>query len=248
MPKGPLDDKRMWYAYRPKGSYLKKLVGPLSRINKKRLETILHYSGIRSGARVLDLGCGGGASSVWLAELGYEVIGIDIGKSLIKLAGEKIQKVRDHVSLILGDAENLPLRGGSVNLAVSIALLHHVPNDSEGLAEMKRVVRLGGEIAISEPNALNPYLLCLGAFHFLLKRHEHLMLRSTKWRLMKIFRRLGLGGVKSENIIFTPRINEPRWLIHLMTRIEAMLEKMPLFNNLSACFVIIGNKGYDMKL
>ncbi len=248
MPKGSFDDKGMWYAYRPKGSYLKKIVGPLSRINKKRLETILHYSGIRSGARVLDAGCGGGASSVWLAELGYEVISIDIGKSLMKLAREKIQKVRNHVSLILGDAENLPLREGSFNLAVSIALLHHVPNDSEVLAEMKRVVKPGGEIAISEPNALNPYLLCLSAFHFLLKRHEHLMLRSTKWRLMKIFRRLGLRGVKSENIIFTPRINKPRWLIHLMTRIETMLEKMPLFNNVSACLVIIGNKGYDMRL
>jgi len=214
-----------------------------SRINKRRLETIIPLAKIEKQQKILDLGCGNGFSSIFLAKRGHKLISVDLSSRMIKLARKKVAEngFSGYVNFIVGDVENLPIKSGIFDASLCIALLHHVPNDLRVISEMKRVLRMKGKIAISEPNALNPYILIKGIFHILLRTPEHMILRSIKWRFTKIFKKMSLDGICSKNVIFTPRGTD-RNVINYFANVEEKLEKMPLFNNVSACFVVVGEK------
>ena len=109
------------------------------------------------------------------------------------------------------------------------------------IREMKSALRTRGKATLSEPNTLNPFLLIKGIFHILLGTQENMILRSIKWRFTKIFKKVSLGSVCSKNIIFTPRGTD-RNVIDYFVNVEEKLEKTSLFNNVSACFVVVGEK------
>ena len=94
-------------------------------------------------SRVLDLGCGNGRNSVFLARVGMRVIGIDFSQGLIKIALNKMEwrEVSEKVSLMEGDIGSLPLFDESVDAVLYIATLHHLPTPQERLESLLEVKR-----------------------------------------------------------------------------------------------------------
>ncbi len=92
---------------------------------------------------VLDLGCGNGRNSIYLAKEGMRVIGIDFSRGLIKIAKNKMEwkEVLDRVNLIHGDIASLPLKNDIVDAVLYIATLHHLPTSKERLQSLKEVAR-----------------------------------------------------------------------------------------------------------
>jgi ubiquinone/menaquinone biosynthesis C-methylase UbiE len=75
---------------------------------------------------VLDLGCGVGRHSVYLAKNGFDVVGIDISQSALRLAKSWAQKERlTNVALIRGTMTHLPFRDGVFDGVVSISVIVH---------------------------------------------------------------------------------------------------------------------------
>ncbi|MCD6531005.1 class I SAM-dependent methyltransferase [bacterium] len=70
-------------------------------------ELIDEFSPLPAGAKVLDLGCGGGISTIALARRGYEVVGIDIVPSLVQVC-ERATAEYLNVSVALADARQMP--------------------------------------------------------------------------------------------------------------------------------------------
>ena len=101
-----------------------------------------------SRARVLDVACGTGDLSLTLFETtGARVVGTDFCRPMLAVAARKIPS---QVRLIEGDALRLPFRSGSFD-AVTIAFgLRNLSSVENGLAELCRVLKPGGWVAVLE--------------------------------------------------------------------------------------------------
>jgi demethylmenaquinone methyltransferase / 2-methoxy-6-polyprenyl-1,4-benzoquinol methylase len=101
-----------------------------------------------SGSCVLDVACGTGDLSLTLFETtGARVIGTDFCRPMLAIAAGKVP---GQVPLIEGDALSLPFRSGSFD-AVTIAFgLRNLSSVENGLAELCRVLKPGGWVAVLE--------------------------------------------------------------------------------------------------
>ena len=91
---------------------------------------------IPSGARVLDFGAGTGKQARQLAEMGFDVVAIDLPSS--EYAGHRIFPVTDY------DGRHIPLPDHSVDAILSSNVLEHVEDLPGILAEFRRVLKPGG--------------------------------------------------------------------------------------------------------
>jgi SAM-dependent methyltransferase len=117
---------------------------------------LARLAGIGAGQRVLDVACGSGASALLLArELGCEVVGVDLGARAIERARDDARRagLDDRTSFVRGDAEALPLPDAGFDVALSECSLCTFPDKRRAIAELARVVRPGGSIAIADVTA-----------------------------------------------------------------------------------------------
>ncbi|HWQ10656.1 MAG TPA: methyltransferase domain-containing protein, partial [Holophaga sp.] len=104
-------------------------------------ERALALCGFAAGARVLDLGCGTGATLARLAQAGLRVLGLDVSASLLALARER------RAPLVSGRAEALPLAGDSLDGVFCECVLSAVADPEATVAEIARVLRPRGVLA-----------------------------------------------------------------------------------------------------
>jgi ubiquinone/menaquinone biosynthesis C-methylase UbiE len=108
-------------------------------------------SDLSTGCRVLDLGCGSGQIAVRAARRNLEafVLGVDLSQGQIARA-RKRGLGNSNVGFAVGDALCLPLADGGFDLVISAAMIKHLPDRGQGLAQMRRVCREGGTICVIE--------------------------------------------------------------------------------------------------
>lgn len=104
---------------------------------------------LQPGARVLDVACGTGNLALPAARLGAVVTGVDIAPNLIEQARETAQREGLSVQFDEGDAENLPYEDASFDAVVTMFGAMFAPRPELVAAELKRVVRPGGFIAMA---------------------------------------------------------------------------------------------------
>jgi arsenite methyltransferase len=114
---------------------------------------LAELAGVGPGARVIDVACGSGATALLLArELGCVTVGVDLGARAIERA-RRATRAAERASFLLGDAEALPVPDASFDVALSECSLCTFPDKPRAIAEMARVVRPGGRIAIADVTA-----------------------------------------------------------------------------------------------
>ncbi len=99
------------------------------------------------GKRCLIVGAASETNLV--SKFTHDIIGINISR-------KELKKINLKTGLILGDAQNLPIRKSSVDFIVCKSTLHHLNNPDAALLEMNRVLRKEGYIVLYEPGLLNP--------------------------------------------------------------------------------------------
>jgi demethylmenaquinone methyltransferase / 2-methoxy-6-polyprenyl-1,4-benzoquinol methylase len=98
--------------------------------------------------RVLDVACGTGDLSLTLFDItGARVVGTDFCRPMLEIAAAK---TADRIPLIEGDALNLPFRGGSFEVVTIAFGLRNLASVEGGLAELRRVLKPGGWVAVLE--------------------------------------------------------------------------------------------------
>jgi len=112
-----------------------------------------------AGLSVLDLGCGTGRHSLWLATQGAQVIGVDfsagmMAKARTKPGAEKIKFVTHDLR------QPLPFDDGTFDLVVSGLVLEHLHELAPFFAEVRRVLKPDGRAVIS---AMHPAMFLRGA-------------------------------------------------------------------------------------
>jgi len=101
-----------------------------------------------SRARILDVACGTGDLSLSLFEItGAGVVGTDFCRPMLAIAAGKTS---GRIRLIEGDALDLPFRDGTFDVATIAFGLRNLSNVESGLAELSRVLKPGGWVAVLE--------------------------------------------------------------------------------------------------
>lgn len=105
--------------------------------------------------RALDAACGTGRHARRLAELGHEVLGVDLTPEMVERAAASVPAA----SFAEADLRALPADDASFDLVVCGLALSHLGDLGAGVAELARVLRPGGRLVVS---VLHPFLAQLG--------------------------------------------------------------------------------------
>jgi ubiquinone/menaquinone biosynthesis C-methylase UbiE len=118
---------------------------------------LIERSGIKKGMQVLDLGCGSGAFTTFIARAVGEkgrVYALDIQADMLKQLENKLSKPENkdiqNIKLIEGNAYELPFDKGSLDLVNMVTVLQEIPDRNKALQEVKRVLKPGGFLAVTE--------------------------------------------------------------------------------------------------
>lgn len=99
---------------------------------------------------ILDVACGTGYGSALLAGPGRRVLGIDASAEAVAQA--TLDFASADVSFMVGDAVRLPFATSSVDFVVSFETIEHLPEPTEFVAEVARVLRPKGTVLLSTPD------------------------------------------------------------------------------------------------
>jgi SAM-dependent methyltransferase len=97
---------------------------------------------MQDGARLADLGCGGGQLAVHAARLGWRPVGVDVAPSMVELARER----RCYADVLVADAAALPLGDGAFDLVMAYMTFQDMDDLDGALSEAARVLEPGGHL------------------------------------------------------------------------------------------------------
>ncbi|GAB2727133.1 class I SAM-dependent methyltransferase [Nocardia thraciensis] len=114
----------------------------------RRARAVVDLAAVTSSDSVVDIGCGPGGAVAAASRRGCRVTGVDPSPAMLRLA--RIL-VRDKtIGWVRGSAEALPLEDGAATVAWAVATVHHWPDVTGGLAEIRRVLTPGGRLLAIE--------------------------------------------------------------------------------------------------
>lgn len=119
-----------------------------------RLEHFHRYAvvlRVASGKDVLDVACGEGYGSRWVATVARSTVGLDISEEAIRHAQGAYADC-PNLTFTQGSATALPFGDASFDLVVSFETIEHLEGQQEMLAEIRRVLRPKGVMVLSSPN------------------------------------------------------------------------------------------------
>jgi len=113
-------------------------------------EDLVNRIGITKGLKVLDLGCGDGTTAVPSAQLGAEVVGVDIARNLVEAGNRRAAEYRlTNLTFREGDATNLQsVPDDEFDVVMSIFGAMFAPKPFDVAREMVRVARPGGRVVM----------------------------------------------------------------------------------------------------
>jgi len=116
----------------------------LKAFNPPRFSYFSNFINDWQDLNVLDVGCGGGFTSEYLAKKGAIVNGIDISTKLIEAANGHAKRMSLGIDYCKGSAENMPYEEGSFDVVVCVDVLEHVSDLEKVISEIHRVLKENG--------------------------------------------------------------------------------------------------------
>lgn len=132
---------------------------------------VARATGLRRGARIFEVGCGGAIHLVRLALNGFDVAGIDVSPEVIRRATNFINDVRrfdpsvGSIKLVVGDfmkldCQDVPLRQDHYDLVFNVGVIEHYLEADHRIVFLKRkatLARRGGAVVSIVPAGFHPY-------------------------------------------------------------------------------------------
>ncbi|MGI6855222.1 class I SAM-dependent methyltransferase [Mesorhizobium sp. 1B3] len=119
----------------------------MGRWSQRLAPLLIDFAGLANGDRILDVGCGTGSLTFALPRAAdvSEVAAIDYSPVFVEAARRRNEDTR--ISIQQADACALPYPDDRFDRALSLLVLHFVPEAGKAVSEMRRVVRPGGVVA-----------------------------------------------------------------------------------------------------
>jgi ubiquinone/menaquinone biosynthesis C-methylase UbiE len=183
--------------------------------HRSELDLVAELAAPAPGERALDVGCGTGVYTAWLAGHGLDVTGLDRDPAMLAAAHAKAPAAR----LLEGDATALPFADADFDLAVAVTLFCFL-DAAQRLAaarELVRVVRPGGRVVVGE---LARYSLWAARRRLEGWRGSATWRRahfSTAGELRRLLADAGATGVRTAYALYLPPWDTPRLLAQAET-------------------------------
>lgn len=134
---------------RLKGTWSAGDFGQIARSYEPGAAEFIARLGVQAGEKVLDVACGTGNTAIPAARAGAVVTGVDIAPNLIEYARERAKSEGVNCRFEEGDAEALAFEDGSFDTVVTMFGAMFAPRPERVAAELIRVCRSGGRIAMA---------------------------------------------------------------------------------------------------
>lgn len=169
-----------------------------------------------SDKHLLDVGCGVGSMHALLSPMFGRTTGVDVSAESVAEASARYPANTYKTY----DGRHLPFADQSVDLALTVCVVHHVPVEQwqAFVAEMRRAVRTGGLVCIIEHNPLNP-LTQLGVARCAFDADAVLLRRKRTEALM---RQAGIVDIDTRYFLLSPFEVRP------LRTLERSLGRLPL--------------------
>jgi SAM-dependent methyltransferase len=115
-------------------------------------ESFLKRTGLRPGVRVLDVGCGSGELTGWMADLvgPAEVVGVDVDLTVLSIARERWAEHPGAPRFVLADAASVPVALGRFDVVYARFLLSHQTDPLGVLRNLRDLCLPGGIVAVED--------------------------------------------------------------------------------------------------
>lgn len=207
---------------------------------KMRSELIKKYIKIKSGAVILDLGCGLGNLIKYFTNTKAKIYGIDISPKSIAYSKRSVRS--KNIIFQVQSAHSLKFRGNYFDAVIGNGILHHI-DLKKALPEILRVLKPGGKIFFSEPNLINPEIYLERKIPFLRKLVGNSPNETafTRWQIKKILEKFKFTNIEVRPFDFLyPAL--PVALSEPLRHISKILEKTPLIKEFSGSMIIKAQK------
>lgn len=229
---------------------------------KRRLSLIARYTDLRN-KYILDCGCGSGEYVLKLFEYSRDVFGLEYDENKVRTF-RALNIYPENV--VQGDIEQLEFQDNQFDVVLLNEVLEHIPNESNALRQIHRVLRKNGILALFSPNRLYPF----ETHGVLMKKNNfsiphyfpftpYIPLRIGNriftyharnyfpWELKRKLTTQDFAIIKHtfiwqtfENI--SGRFLKPSALVAILRKISFTLEKIPLVNRFGISQVLIAKK------
>lgn len=130
--------------------------GPEHFVEWATVVSMLHAAGVSRGSRILDVGCGVGWTTLFLAESGYAPLGVDLVPANVEAARERGARWGSDARFAVADMDSLELPGErAFDALLFFDALHHTPHQRRALAAAAAHLRPGGVLLLGEPTWLH---------------------------------------------------------------------------------------------
>lgn len=134
------------------------------------LVKFLNNFGPTKGRKALEMGCGEGRDSIYLAKIGFHVTGMDVSQSAIKHAKKRTKKEMVDIDFLVANVANIPLKDDVFDLAVNVACLQMLVDQGirdKHLHETFKVLTHGGiyfscNVGVDESTTIEEFYQKLG--------------------------------------------------------------------------------------
>lgn len=116
----------------------------------------LQRLGVIPGSSVLDVGCGSGWTTAFLAEAGFQATGVDIAPAMLSVARQRAERWQINVEFLEGDMDNFSL-DRKFDAALVFDALHHSDQPELAVKSVAQHLRPGGWALFGEPSWLHRF-------------------------------------------------------------------------------------------
>jgi SAM-dependent methyltransferase len=186
--------------------------------------------GLRAGDRVLDMGCGAGRHAFEMFRRGGDVIAFDQDGDELAGVLELFGAMREagevpagaDADIKQGDALSLPFADGEFDRVVAAEVLEHIPDDTVAIAELARVLRPGGTMAVTVPRWLPEKICWLLSDEYHANEGGHVRIYTAD----DLVRKLVGAGLAYEGKGYAHALHSPYWWIKCAVGVDK--EQHPL--------------------
>lgn len=209
---------------------------------KRRIQLIRRIARLAKDKQILELGCGTGTFTTFLAQSGARITALDLSPTCLNIARKNCTS--GSVTFMEGNAEQLTdyFTKDSFDAIVGNSILHHLDIQS-ALPSIYSVLKPNGIIVFSEPNMMNPQILIQKNIQWV-KTYAGDSPDETaffRWEITRLLEKAHFRNIHVVPFDFLhPKTPDP--LVNVVSCLSLVLEKIPSVREFAGSLIISARK------